>query len=1251
MSKVSSKKEVAQASICNFFHPVSQADSAKEKSTPPKTFEKRIHKDIEDANGDSIKIDKKLAPNAKSVPPKKNLESQSEKLVKDMENNIDSLLNNNSGTKKTKKKKLVKNKNIITDSEENDSEFKIENENEQCNSNNKSDEVSIPVKKLKNKTKKKDVIEEEDETRTRKEENEGIDLNNFLKETLDKEVEQDPKSLDINVNKTFQGTAAKYQTKPVEAETPSNNKKEKSRSRSRSRSRTKTNQKKKKTTGKKKNADNTDEAEDLSEEDNDESAISNEEALAKTDFHANPHDALPDFLKPENIKDKKGNRPDSPEYDCNTLFVPPDFLKKQTPAMKQFWEFKSNNFDKVLFFKLGKFYEMFFDDAIIGNQILDLNWMGNDPQKLHVGFPEKVVDTKAEKLVAAGFKIAVIEQTETPDQLKNRVKSGDKTEKTIKRELCNVYTKGTYYRYDDENNNSANKSDNANSQGNRTYNRVNKNKFCCALFYQSKEKKLEGELFLGENMENASRTGYEWGICLFDVTTLKFYLGKVEEDTIKYIPKSQGSQSTDSTFNKIKTILYNISPEEIICVKQNMPESMISFINDLSCKPIITYIKYNYKFNELNDLCQKYFGKDFQKWDKVIVKQFSNQQENHVSCVSLYLTINYLEKLLIAESTLPTSTFYDYTGDISLNPNKKMIIDYQAINNLELINTKLDPRNPEAGSLVEYLNKAVSPFGKRLLRNWILNPLCDVQKINERLDIVDDLLNNDEVILKFRNALAKWTDIERQCTKFFKLARGTNSQAIYFEDVNRNRLKEFFKLLNFLYKCQSIFDIFDYYLENNKFKSKELIKKITIGDGVPNLSSVIKVLLNDFHMVEIKDAKDNTIFQIESKVGVYPEYDECKEDIKNIKKSLDDILQREKKRLKCAIIQYSHTKNYRYELEIPESYVKNNRPEGYILTTSKKGYLRFHTKEIMKYVESLEDHEEKLKEINKKLNTELFKQFYNQHEIINGFINAVAEVDCLVALAFISAVDPDKYSRPKFIDISENNGYPYIELKDNIHPCLMERTTYFVPNDITLGKDGKSLIVMTGPNMGGKSTLLRQVCVTAIIAQIGCYVPAKFCKMTIVDRIFTRIGASDKLIEGKSTFYIEMEETKNIIENATIHSLIIMDELGRGTSTKDGKVIAKTVLYQIEHRLKSRCLFTTHYHDIIEWCQSEPKMDLFFMDSNVNSETKDITFLYKFRQGICPESYGIEVAKLAGIPEKILQKANDIKENNVLEID
>ena len=185
--------------------------------------------------------------------------------------------------------------------------------------------------------------------------------------------------------------------------------------------------------------------------------------------------------------------------------------------------------------------------------------------------------------------------------------------------------------------------------------------------------------------------------------------------------------------------------------------------------------------------------------------------------------------------------------------------------------------------------------------------------------------------------------------------------------------------------------------------------------------------------------------------------------------------------------------------------------------------------------------------------------------------------------------------------------------------------------------------------MGGKSTILRQVCIAAIIAQIGCFVPAKKCVMTLVDRIFTRIGANDKLLEGKSTFYIEMEETKNILENATKNSLIIMDELGRGTSTKDGQIIDKTVLHQIEHK-EARCLFTTHYHDIIEWCKKESKIRLSFMEAKIDEENKDIQFKYKFIDGVCPESSGIEVAKLAGLPQKVINIAKEVKEHNKLGI-
>ena len=1058
----------------------------------------------------------------------------------------------------------------------------------------------------------------------------NFNLNDYDKSKIEKELKENPHYLDLSLKKTHSTKYLSDQEKNLENYISTTNKKEKilqfpSTTTSFKKLKNKKSTNKKST----RNSINS-----ISDNEN-LSSISNDEALNQNEIFQNPQNGLPNFLKPENIKDKQGNKPDDPNYDPTTLYVPDDYIKKQTPAMRQFWNFKKDNFDKVLLFKLGKFYELFFDDAIIGNQILELNWMGNDPKKLHVGFPEKILEEKSRILINEGYKVAVVEQTETPEQLKERVKKDNSKDACVNRELCNVFTKGTYLK-DDNNNNY----------------QITKNKFCISLVYNDKCESNNSQSNEINYMSNLTQSNInkiiEWGICIFDVTTLQFYLGNIIEDFQGSQNQSQSQNYIEGNYTKLITALYNLCPDELILIRNNIPNRALSFIKSLSSHPQINYIKNSYSLTDLNNLCQKYFGENFQNWNQTILDLFSNEQHNHSSLMALHSTIIYLEKILLANQCLPTAIFHNYDGDTTINPNKKMIMDYQAISNLEIIETQLDPKNPETGSLLEYLNKAQTPFGRRLMKNWILNPLCNINDINERFDMVDDLINNEELIIKIRNALCKWPDIERKCSKFYKFAMDSNSKAIYFEDIGKNRLNDFFNLINFMISSQSFFEIFNKYIP--KFKSKTLINKLKFGTNIPDLNEVLGELKNNYSIVNTKDDKGNLIQKIESKPGIYGEYDDCKEELNNILNKFEEILQKEKKRIKCAIIQYSHTKGMKYELEIPEEYVKKNRPKDYILTTAKKGYLRFHTQEILDNVKLLENTQEKLKNLSQNVNIQLFKQFYNKHNILNHYINIISEIDCLSNLAYISTMDKEKFSRPKFIKLSENNNSPYIELKECVHPCLLSRNQNFVPNDISIGKNGKNLIVITGPNMGGKSTLLRQVCITAIIAQIGCYVPAKECTMSIVDRIFTRIGASDKLLEGKSTFYVEMEETQNILRNATKNSLVIMDELGRGTSTKDGKVIAKTILSVLENRIQCRCLFTTHYHDIIEWCRNEEKIGLFYMESNVDEKTKDISFLYKFKEGICPESYGISVAKLAGLPESIINMARNIAEKNRLKL-
>jgi DNA mismatch repair protein MSH6 len=968
------------------------------------------------------------------------------------------------------------------------------------------------------------------------------------------------------------------------------------------------------------------------------------------DAFANPCNGLPEFLKADKIRDKMGRRPDDPNYDPTTLLVPASFIKSKecTPVMKQYWTFKIDHFDKVLLFKLGKFYEMFFDDAIIGNAVLDLNWMGNDPKKLHVGFPEKCLEEKASKLVEAGFKVSVVEQTEKPEELKERNKESGMKDKVVKRELCNVFTKGTYFNTNNNSNNVFSYTNkycititcNLNSMSNHHISQVSKEKSAVINLdddnqnvSQSSNNQQNG--FSQLNSQQSVSTSYSWGYIIFDVTTLKFFIGQFTED--------------DESFTKIMTLLYNVRPEEVILMRNNIPSYIVNFISTISSKPQVTYLKNDYNVLSLNKICTKYFGENIDNWQKTILDYVSQEDTHRNACCALYITANYLEKILLAEQCLSIGVFEEYEyhqiatgrGDAKFN-SKTMIIDYQAVSNLELIETKINPKNPEEGSLLEYMNRAVSGFGKRLMKNWLLNPLYNVEDINERLDIIEDFIKNSELLSNFRNALMKWPDIERQTSKIYKFAISNNSKAVYFEDVSKTRLQEFFSLINFLKKSMDIFKLFEPYIE--KLRSAKLIQKVTIKDQedsslqnqngiVPNIKDELEHFSENFIIRYEKDENNNQTMIVEPTEGIWDDYDQCKNEISEIEAELDGVLKREKKRLKCPIITYAHTKFYKYELEIPEEYVTGDkRPAEYKLTTSKKGFLRFHTKEIISLVERLDICLERLKDETKKFNVVLFKQFYMKSGIINEYIKNIAELDCLAALATVSSQSEGEMVRPEFISIENNHGLPYLHFEKSRHPCLSSRTHGFVSNDILIGNNFKTAIVITGPNMGGKSTLLRQTCVITIMAQLGCYVPAEKCVMTPVDRIFTRIGARDKILEGKSTFYIEMEETKSIMSNATINSLIIMDELGRGTSTHDGNIIAKTILDRLEKKLQARTLFTTHYHSLKDWCANQPGVDLYFMDCLVNEKSKDITFLYKFKQGICPQSYGIHVAKLAGLP-------------------
>ena len=306
---------------------------------------------------------------------------------------------------------------------------------------------------------------------------------------------------------------------------------------------------------------------------------------------------------------------------------------------------------------------------------------------------------------------------------------------------------------------------------------------------------------------------------------------------------------------------------------------------------------------------------------------------------------------------------------------------------------------------------------------------------------------------------------------------------------------------------------------------------------------------------------------------------------------------------------------------------------------------RYWTNYIRESVASLQLLEEKSSEIIGDVSRTFFMQFDESYEKFTEAISILSTLDCLMALAIVSSHSDGVMCRPNFIQSEK----PVLDIQASRHPAVVTNSSKpFVPNDISIGGDQANFVLVTGPNMGGKSTLLRQTCIAVIMAQIGCYVPAERCNLTVVDRIFTRIGAQDRILSGQSTFFVELEETSTILTNATKNSLVILDELGRGTSTFDGTAIAYAVISYIAHQIECRCLFSTHYHILTEDFRNDSNISMFHMSYIVNPEAHTVTFLYKFVEGVCSHSHGMNVAKLAGLPDTLVQRA--IEQSSEFEI-
>lgn len=556
-------------------------------------------------------------------------------------------------------------------------------------------------------------------------------------------------------------------------------------------------------------------------------------------------------------------------------------------------------------------------------------------------------------------------------------------------------------------------------------------------------------------------------------------------------------------------------------------------------------------------------------------------------------------------------------------------MDSIALSNLEIFDVNFDTKVFSSQSLFNYINKTKTGYGKRLLKKWIESPLRNQNEINDRLDAIEDLNKNCTIADYFHSQISKLPDFERALGRIYNSTNKQKLACSEFDNFASNRLNDFLKLLGEFSKVNEIMETFNEY--KDQFRSKRLKKLVTFKKNEKDEKGLFPNIITLKN--EIDEMIDYSNEIAVPKPGKDEKYDEISKNIKNVQNKLNEVLMQLRKKMKCSELVYNHNKIRKYEIEIPEN-LKSKVPPDFSLTSKKKGILRYQNGLIENFVEELEGYETELNKILAPFFLEVFKKFYTKQSIWLQVISCLAELDCLISLSKL-ITDMEPFScRPIF---SNENVF---QLKECFHPCLINLVPNFVTNDIIFSKETCALLI-TGPNMGGKSTILRQACLSIIMAQMGSYVPAKHFVLKPFDRIFCRIGANDRILERKSTFFTEMEESYTIIKEATEESFVIFDELGRGTSTYDGLALAYSVLKYMVEKIQCKTLFSTHYHLLIDEFKFFPNIKKYFMDFKYNEANEQIDFLYKFIEGEACKSFGINVAKIVGVPKDVLISAKE----------
>ena len=789
-----------------------------------------------------------------------------------------------------------------------------------------------------------------------------------------------------------------------------------------------------------------------------------------------------------------------------------------TPLMKQYKEIKSNFEDSILFFRLGDFYEMFFEDAVKASKELGLTLTSRNKEKNAdvplAGIPFHSADSYITKLVSKGYKVAICEQTEDPKMAKG----------IVKREVVKIITPGT------------------------------------VVDVEALDAKSNNYLMSILKVEN------KLGVAYIDITTGEFKVTEVEKD---------------DDFVKLFNELNKIEPKEVLVTEDfygEIKEKLDDFLqkND----SVVTFV------NKVRDSA-KYLMEYF---EIVSLESYGIKDKKGIIGAAA-MALDYVATMQVEhELTVEKIEFVNISNYAEINAITSR--------NLELLKNQRE--KTVYGSLLWVLDECKTSMGTRLLKRFINNPLLNIDKIKKRQEDVQYFIDNILIREDLREKLEDIYDLERLLGKIIfgsengkdlTALKKTIKSAVEIMKILENT--DFFKSIdvNILFECYKIID--DSINEDAPFSVRE--------------GGIIKS-------------------------GYSQELDEIRNIMNSGKDFLLDIEQREREATGIRNMKIKFNKVFGYFIEITKSNL-NMVPEHYTRKQTLSNSERYITPELKKYEDTIINSKAKIENLEYHLFKEVSRKVKEHRKILSKLAERLAYIDVMVSFA-VNAIEND-YVKP---EMSEEYSF---EIVDGRHPVvekLIGRTDY-VSND-TIFTEKESFVVLTGPNMSGKSTYMKQIALISIMAQIGSFVPAGKARLSIIDKYLTRIGASDDILTGQSTFMVEMSEVSNILNNATEKSLIILDEVGRGTSTTDGVSIATAISMYIHDKIGAKTVFATHYHELTDLENKFSHIVNYRIE--VDEKQGKVMFLRNIVKGGADKSYGIEVAKLAGLPKEILVESRKI---------